>query len=142
MSDGFAYLTAEQRESLRGLPFPVLIPLELPDGWSVSSLDAGTEDDETDVNLTLSGAGASVVMMATDGGVGDALPGERTESLEHPELGTIFVEHYEEPDPDEFQTQWLALDDCPASYALRGRGLDEAGLQALLDSLDLFEPTP
>lgn len=136
----FAYLTTEQRESLGELPFPVALPAELPDGWSSNSLSTSVEDEETDFELTLLGPDrAKVVFMATDGGVGDAVPGEATEIHKHPELGKVFVERYEEPDPDEFQVQWFEIDDCAATFAFRGSGLAEGEFEVFLGAIDLFE---
>lgn len=139
MSDNFAYLTAEQRENLAALPFPVVLPGTLPAGWSVEALAIDSEDGETDLTLELTGASGTVVFLATDAGIGDAAPGETTDKIDHPDFGSLFVERYEEPDPDDFQLQWLEIEDCEARFSFRGSDISDSDFEALLGSLDLFE---
>ncbi len=142
MSESFSYLNPEQRESLKALPFPVLLPNQLPESWSVKSLNLSEDEENVDFELTLTGpSGSSFDLLATNGGVGDALPGDKSSTLEHPLLETLYIEHYlEEPEPKWFQAQWIELLENFSYAGFRGRSLSDEEASALINSLEVYEP--
>ncbi len=137
------YLTETQAESLARAPFDLLVLEALPDGWSVQSVTLTEEDEgEVDVQLLFSGpAGSRFELLATNGGVGDALPGEESSLVEHATLGTVYLEHYRENGKESFQSQWIETAEDGAWVAVRGAGVtDRSAQSALIGSLVPYRP--
>lgn len=120
MSEQFSYLDSAQRESLKGLPFAVLLPTEIQADWAVRAISF-EEDEEDGASFSLSIGkedGATLTFLATNGSIGDPVGGARSSKHTHPELGEIAIEHEEDGD---FLSDWLEFDN--GFSAIGGRGV-------------------
>lgn len=145
MSPSFSYLSENDRERLRQLPFPVALPQWLPSGWSMRTLEiyVDPEDEQTSLELPFEGPHpARWSILTSDGGFGDVLPGEieHTHQMEEHELfGPISVHRFLEEGEPEVVSDWFPEDEEAGVYhAFRGAHLAEETLRALLESLELF----
>lgn len=148
MSATFDYLTEQDRERLKGLPFPVALPNELPAGWQAKPLviDADTYEGEVqDVSCEVSFAGpdsAAFTVMTTNGGIGDALVEDDAPlRIPNSEFGTVVVLASEDPEDPEIQSDWFPEDEgAPFYHCVQGEGVSDSDLKALVESLGLFTP--
>ena len=131
MSEIFSYLASEERESLGTLPFPVFLPAQLMEGWTAQPGRISTEEDEASYEISFTKNAESVFrVLATDSGVGDALPGTSQSEIHHPELELVLVEHEED---GSFQSDWLTLDG--GCLAVSGKGLTDSELESWIIEL-------
>lgn len=130
MSQPFHYLTSEQRESLRGLPFSVLLPTELPQGWRVEEFTSDAEEDGASFTLGIGKGKARLNFLATNEGIGDPPGGMKRTRHQHPQLGEIKVEHEEDGD---FLSDWIEVDG--GWFAVGGSDTLDVDLDALIPLL-------
>ena len=138
----FAYLSEAEREQLRRLSFPVVLPRELPSGWKAKPLDLYQDGEETSLDASFVGPNsAEWSVVNTPGGIGDAIPGEeeaRFELVQHPELGQMLVHYFREDDRAEILSDWFPeIEEAPAYHSFRGAEVNQADLKALIASLTL-----
>lgn len=131
MSQDFAYLSPEQRESLNTLPFSVLLPAELLPGWSLASIDFEEfEEGAASFALNLVADSKRLSFLTTNDGIGDAPPGARQSVHSHPELGEI---HFEHEDDGDFLSVWLEVEN--GWSALGGQNASDTELDQVVASL-------
>lgn len=142
----FSYLGEKAREQLRQLPFPVALPKQLPPGWSLQPFEAYHDIDDGDTSIEIAFQGpdqAAWSVMTTDGGMGDTIPGETDHMqkvVEHPAFGQFILHSFREDEKAEVASDWFPEEEGAAYYhAFRGVGVSPQDLQALIDSLELYE---
>lgn len=142
-----SYLGSTERERLRALPFPVLLPSQLPSGWSFRELTFQQDDeDPEDWSLTLAFSASDdreVLVCSATGGMGDPMGEGGEETLECPPFGplvfTLDEDLEDEEQPHFWQSQWFAQsDDSDVFYGLTGRDTDLESLQAFLHQVELY----
>lgn len=135
MSQDLAYLNQEQRESLADLPFAVLLPRSLPQGWKVESVvhDALDDGEGDTFVVTIGGFGKRCYFQTSNEGIGDPPPGDHHSTHHHPEFGEIRVEH---EDSGSQMSDWLEVENGWSS--VRGQGLTDAELDLMINLLELF----
>lgn len=130
--EDFSYLSEQQRGSLEGLPFGVLLPSRLPEGWKVISLERSEFDDGNEVVLVLGRDKARIRVRNADSGLGDPF-GDRVSLHSHPDFGQVRVFHEEDGD---FASSWLELDGAWAGIS--GHGANEQTISEIVESLSLY----
>lgn len=130
MSQVLSYLTTEQRESLSDLPFAVLLPSELPEGWTFEAIDFDDEDEGASFALRIVSGGKRCAFLTSNEGLGDPLPGVRQSSHQHGEFGAITVEHEED---GALMSDWIEVEN--GWSAVGGNNLEDADLDLLIPRL-------
>lgn len=142
----FAYLSEADRERLRQLPFPVVLPRELPHGWKAAGpleLFEDRENDEISLDASFTGPdSAQWSVVNTPGGIGDALPGEDDLShrlIQHPDFGQILVYFFRDEKKAEVLSDWFPeVEDASAYHSFRGSDVSDSDLNSLITSLALY----
>lgn len=142
----FDYLSSQERERLRQLPFPVALPGDLPAGWSALPAEVFQEPDEQDgcgVQIAFQGPGsARLVLTTTSGGIGDPIAGEtnhRSKLFPQAEFGEIFVNFWTE-DGEQILSDWFPQsDEASFFHSFRGTNIPEQELAGLIDRLTLLD---
>lgn len=130
MSQELSYLNPEQRESLEGLPFAVLVPGELPAGWAFEAIDFDEQEEGASFALRIVQGRKRCAFLTSNEGIGDAPPGVRQSAHQHPELGEIKVEHEED---GALLSDWLEVEN--GWCAIGGNDLEDADLDAIVAQL-------
>ena len=130
MSQELSYLSAEQRESLSDLPFAVLLPSDLPQGWTFEGLDFDEEEEGASFALRIVCGAKRCAFLTSNEGLGDPFPGVRQSSHQHSELGPITVEHEED---GALLSDWIEVEN--GWSAVGGNNLDDADLDLLIPRL-------
>ncbi len=145
MSTTFDYLTEQDRERLRALPFPVALPSAIPADWVAQTpkveVDAFEGEEDVSFELTFSGPdSATLLFISTNGGIGDALIEDDTpKCFEHSRFGRIVVLASEDPEDPELQSDWFPeVEDSPCYHSFRGDGVSDSDLKSFVVSLELF----
>jgi hypothetical protein len=133
MSQELPYLTDDQRESLGDLPFSVLLPKGLPEGWSVATWDFDQLEEGASFSLGLTKGTAKLHFMTTNEGIGDPPGGDRTSHHAHSDLGEVKVEHEEDGD---FLSDWLEVEN--GWSAVGGNGLSDSEIDLVIEQLAAF----
>lgn len=133
MSEVLSYLSQEQRERLNDLPFAVLLPADLPSGWSVEGIDFDEVEDGASFALKLVNGKKTCAFLTSNEGIGDAVPGYKQTTHKHPEYGAIKVEHEED---GSILSDWIEVEDGWSAVA--GNGLNEVDLNQLIPQLVCF----
>lgn len=141
----FAYLSQADRDCLKRLSFPVVLPRELPGGWSAAPLELfeDLELDEVSLDANFLGPeGASWSVVSTPGGIGDAIPGEQDAShtlLQHPDFGQILVHFFSEEGRSEVLSDWFPEVEAASAYhSFRGSQVSRVDLDRLVGSLAVY----
>lgn len=129
----FAYLSSEQKSILEDLPFPVLLPTELPSGWVLAGLDFEEHEEGSSFSLKLVSGPKQCFLMTTDEGIGDAVPGVEQSNHQHPDFGVLRVEHEED---GASLSDWIEVEN--GWSAVRGEKLAAADLDLLIPLLVLY----
>ncbi len=130
--EDFHYLTAEQRGSLEGLPFSVLLPSTLPQGFKVLSLERVEMEEGNEAVLVLGRDKARLRVRNADSGLGDPV-GDRVTEHTHADFGRVSVYHEDDGD---FASAWLELEGSWAGIS--GHGVDQQAISELVESLSLY----
>lgn len=119
---------AARADRLRALPLEVLVPGDLPAGFSVRDVEAEDNPDwGASYRVVLEGnEGATIFVEGTTGGVGDVMRGESRQKFHHPAMGEGVIEFYgpDSEEPVHFRSHWLQAGPEGPSYGLAGRNLD------------------
>lgn len=132
MSEAFSYLNNDQKGSLIGLPFTVVLPSALPEGWVVDAVRASQFDDGSEAVLELSKGRSRLFVRTANDGLGDPVGSTVTQHT-HPEFGEVLVYHEEDGD---FSSNWLEGEG--GWTAVSGSGAGEAELSELISSLEAY----
>jgi len=133
MNSPFEYLTEQQKESLKGLPFRVLLPSELPLGWSVEEVDVSEVEDGMSSAVTIKTATGKLNFLATNEGIGDPPGGARTTVHYHPDFGSIKVEF---EDDGAFLCDWVEVEG--GFGAVGGHDVDDGEIETAVTSLAVY----
>ena len=133
MSEELDYLSAEQKGSLDGLPFSVLLPSSLPLGWNVSHFEFEEFDEGASFALAVQKGEGTLSFLTTNEGIGDPPGGARKSVHNHPEFGDLAIEHEEDGD---FLSDWMEVKN--GWSAVGGRSVSDADLDLVVAELAIF----
>lgn len=132
MSEAFSYLNNEHKGSLIGLPFTVVLPSALPEGWAVTAVRASQFDEGSEAVLELAKGQARLFVRTANDGLGDPV-GSIVTHYSHPEFGEVSVYHEEDGD---FSSCWLEGEG--GWTAVSGSGAGEGELGELISNLEAY----
>jgi len=126
-------------QQLRALPMGVVVPGDLPQGFSVRSVQAEDDPDwGASYRLTFEGPdGAELTVEGTAGGVGDIMRGQSRRKFENPNLGRGVLEFYEpgSEEPVDFHSHWLQAGPDAPFHSLSGKRLEPESVMKVAESL-------
>jgi len=110
-----------------------MLPSQVPQGWTVASLDFDQDEDGASFALGLTKGEARLNFLTTNDGIGDPPGGARTSRHPHQDLGEITIEHEED---GEFLSDWMEVEG--GWSALAGSGPSDSELDQFVQSLTVF----
>lgn len=131
-------LNEDRLQPLRDLGIPVLVPGLVPSDLEQVHLEPRQEADGPTYRVVLHATPRRwVAVQGACGGLGDVMPGDRTEDFQTAEVGAGRIEFYApgSQEPVDFRTHWLRPDAGRACYALSGQGLSDDEARAVAAAL-------
>ncbi len=126
-------------QQLRALPMGVVVPGDLPEGFSIRSVQAEEDPDwGSSYRLVFQGPdGAELTVEGTTGGVGDIMRGQSRRKFDTPTLGRGVVEFYEadSQEPVDFHSHWLQAGPDTPFYGLSGKRLEPEPVLKIAEGL-------